>query len=181
MSGFLRQEFRELEVLNYITKLRFEGKLEPGVGGNTRCSLIKSFQSIYKNYCPQGIHNAIKWSDKDPLLSVEEDDDEFVWQKADTNDTPTKKSKKRKREQSEVANENSTNLTVKNDIITDIQPPKKKKKRNPRNVDLNNSVRGMTWNADTWSCAYDSLLTILSNCYFTNTRKWNNKVATAND
>ncbi|KZV59028.1 hypothetical protein PENSPDRAFT_562581, partial [Peniophora sp. CONT] len=40
LSGYLKQEFRELEILNEITRLRWEGKLKPGVGGNTRSTLL---------------------------------------------------------------------------------------------------------------------------------------------
>lgn len=34
VSGYLRQEFREIEVLNEITRLRFEGKLHHEIIGN---------------------------------------------------------------------------------------------------------------------------------------------------
>ncbi|KAA1479678.1 hypothetical protein DENSPDRAFT_789485, partial [Dentipellis sp. KUC8613] len=175
MSGFLRQEFRELEVLNYITKLRFEGKLKPGVTGNTRYSLIKSFQQVYKDYCPQDVHSAIRWNKNDPILAGEPDDENFVWKKAGTEDNNTAPTKKRKREHDTNTDDV---LALKNDVISNIKPPRKKRKI--KEVDLHDRVRGMTWNENTWSCAYDSLLTILSHAYLTSTRKWNEKVANAN-
>ncbi|KAJ6528834.1 hypothetical protein B0H19DRAFT_894291, partial [Mycena capillaripes] len=40
MSGYLRQELRELEILDEITKLRFEGRLPRSVTGLYRRRLI---------------------------------------------------------------------------------------------------------------------------------------------
>ncbi|KAJ7114876.1 hypothetical protein C8R44DRAFT_563534, partial [Mycena epipterygia] len=40
ISGYLRQEFRELEILDEITRLRFEGKLPSSVHGLYRRRLI---------------------------------------------------------------------------------------------------------------------------------------------
>ncbi|KAJ3917034.1 hypothetical protein F5877DRAFT_91440 [Lentinula edodes] len=42
-SGPLRKEFRELELLDEITRLRFEGKLDSSVMGSTRGTLIETF------------------------------------------------------------------------------------------------------------------------------------------
>ncbi|TFY56576.1 hypothetical protein EVG20_g8875, partial [Dentipellis fragilis] len=134
MSGYLRQEFRELEVLNYITKLRFEGKLKPGVGGNTRCSLIKSFQKVYKNYCPKDTPDPLKWNETDPILRAEEDNDDFIWRKAESNNTSQNKGVKQKRDKQ---SDSTKALNLKNDIIPDIEPPKKKQRRE---VNLNDSL-----------------------------------------
>ncbi|KLO03914.1 hypothetical protein SCHPADRAFT_807182, partial [Schizopora paradoxa] len=40
MSGYLRQEFRELELLNEITKLKYEGKLPDSVNSRRRYGLL---------------------------------------------------------------------------------------------------------------------------------------------
>ena len=51
--GALRQEFRELELLDKITRLRYVGKLPANVSGNTRNDLITSFRSWKGNqYVP---------------------------------------------------------------------------------------------------------------------------------
>jgi hypothetical protein len=44
ISGFLRQEFRELELLNEITRLRYEGELPEEVSGSDRIELLCSYQ-----------------------------------------------------------------------------------------------------------------------------------------
>jgi hypothetical protein len=43
MNGYLRQKLRELEVLDEITRLRYEGKLPRSATGLYRRRLIRSF------------------------------------------------------------------------------------------------------------------------------------------
>jgi len=43
-SGYLRQEFHELELLDDITKLRYEGKLPDRIPGKFRNPLIRAYQ-----------------------------------------------------------------------------------------------------------------------------------------
>ncbi|KAJ3935823.1 MAG: hypothetical protein NXY57DRAFT_887095 [Lentinula lateritia] len=60
-SGQLRREYRELEILDEITRLRYEGMLDCTVVGNTRNLLIESFLAWKgKNFVPPLIHSAIK-------------------------------------------------------------------------------------------------------------------------
>ena len=69
----MRQEFRELELLDEITKLRYEGKLPDHIQGKFRNHLIRAYhkwQGTY--YVPPLTYPALTWSVKDPmpLLSV---------------------------------------------------------------------------------------------------------------
>jgi PIF1-like helicase len=74
-SGSLRQEFREVELLDEITRLRFQGKLHKSVIGDRRNELIKSFRDWKgRQYVPQTVHKAIRWSPKDPLNEPEVED-----------------------------------------------------------------------------------------------------------
>ena len=67
-SGYLRQEFCELELLDEITKLRYEGRLPDHIQGNFRNPLIRTYQTWKgTNYVPDLTHPALKWSAKDPL------------------------------------------------------------------------------------------------------------------
>ena len=73
VTGYPRQEFHELEILDEITKMRYENTLTAKVQGSVRNSLIRSFQKWKgTTYVPPLIHKALKWSAKDPLplLSV---------------------------------------------------------------------------------------------------------------
>ncbi|KAJ7476503.1 hypothetical protein FB451DRAFT_1033244 [Mycena latifolia] len=45
ITGFLRQEFRELEMLNEITRLRYEGNLPDEGAGSDRIELLRSYQT----------------------------------------------------------------------------------------------------------------------------------------
>src|SRR4051812_13662919 len=67
-SGYLRQEFRELELLDDITRIRYEDKLPAHFEGYLRNLLIRQFQ-IWKgvNYVPEKTDASIRWSSKSPL------------------------------------------------------------------------------------------------------------------
>jgi len=68
-SGFLRQEFRELELLDSITALMHEDRLPPRVFGGTRNELILNFRKWKGlHYVPKEVPHAIRWSKHDPLL-----------------------------------------------------------------------------------------------------------------
>ncbi|EEB99865.1 hypothetical protein MPER_00346, partial [Moniliophthora perniciosa FA553] len=75
----LRQEYRELELLDEITKRRYESSLPPSVYGNTRNSLIRSFRAyVGEDYVPPNVHKTIRWSKADPLQEV--DVEEIGWE-----------------------------------------------------------------------------------------------------
>ncbi|KAJ7089091.1 hypothetical protein C8R44DRAFT_598009, partial [Mycena epipterygia] len=62
MSSYLRQELRELEILDEITKLRYEEKLPAEVTGIYRRRLLKSFyvwRSSHQD--PDHFHPAMRW------------------------------------------------------------------------------------------------------------------------
>jgi hypothetical protein len=59
-SGALRQEFRELELMDEITRLRYEGKLSLKVYGEIRNTLIQTFREWKgEQYVPNNVHSAI--------------------------------------------------------------------------------------------------------------------------
>ncbi|KAF8220052.1 hypothetical protein L208DRAFT_1336022 [Tricholoma matsutake] len=65
-SGALHQEFRELEMLDDITTLRYNGKLPSSVVGNSRNDLISTFHLVKGGkYVPSKVHRAIWWNDHD--------------------------------------------------------------------------------------------------------------------
>ncbi|KAJ3833423.1 hypothetical protein F5878DRAFT_546597 [Lentinula raphanica] len=72
-SGALRREYRELELLDEITSLRFLMKLPSSVCGSTRKLLIETFlQWKGSQYLPKHIHPSIKWSTHDPYIIEQE-------------------------------------------------------------------------------------------------------------
>ena len=74
----MRQEFRELELLDEISKLRFEGKLHKSVLDERQNELIKSFwDGKGMEYILQAMHKAIRWNYRDPLNELEVED--LLW------------------------------------------------------------------------------------------------------
>ena len=73
-SGWLRQEFRELEILDEITQLKYESLLPKQVDGHWRNTLLINFREWKGlNYVPPQTHPAIQWNEKNPLdISVSE-------------------------------------------------------------------------------------------------------------
>ena len=60
ISGSLRQEFRELELLDDITKMRWEGNSHPSVTGVTRSELIHNFRKWKgEEYIPKHVHQSL--------------------------------------------------------------------------------------------------------------------------
>ena len=71
-SGALRQEFRELELLDEITRLRFDGKLPSHVEGSTRNGIVTSFREWKgSQYVPSSVHSSIRWSARNPWIEGE--------------------------------------------------------------------------------------------------------------
>ncbi|KAJ7929801.1 hypothetical protein B0H13DRAFT_1595944 [Mycena leptocephala] len=63
MDGHLRQELRELEILDEITRLRYKGKLPRSVTGLYRRRLIRSFYAWKSDHRdPAHFHPAMKWN-----------------------------------------------------------------------------------------------------------------------
>ncbi|THU84645.1 hypothetical protein K435DRAFT_870084 [Dendrothele bispora CBS 962.96] len=63
-NGGYRQELRELELLDEITRLRYLGQLPASTPNETRSFILKHFRSIKgAYYLPPKIHPAVAWSE----------------------------------------------------------------------------------------------------------------------
>src|SRR6202167_2696649 len=180
-SGYLRQEFRELELLDEISKLRYEGKLPDHIQGNFRNPLIRAYQKWKgTDYVPPLTHPALKWSVRDPmpLLSVVTD---APWQIIDK--------KKKKEVLIETTSIQSGFVAAEGSIP--VKSGKKRKLEEAENLsasvkktkaaqmivasDNSSSPDGLIWDGDNYSCAYDALLTILYEIWSTDTKAWTRK------
>ena len=75
-SGYLRQEFRELELMDEISRLRFEDGLPSIINGNLRNTIIRQYQNFKgESYVPEIVPNTLKWTKTDPMnvLKVQTD------------------------------------------------------------------------------------------------------------
>ena len=84
-SGWLRQEFRDLELLNEITELAFNSQLPQGIKGHRRSTLISQYRK-WKGvmHVPENLHPAITWNDKNPN-ELKQDISYVAWQTIDRN------------------------------------------------------------------------------------------------
>ena len=73
-SGALRQEFRELELLDDITTLKFNDKLPINIAMSDRRNILIDLFCKWKgeNYIPSTVHSAIRWSKADPFLESQD-------------------------------------------------------------------------------------------------------------
>jgi hypothetical protein len=164
-SGYLRQEFRELELLDEISKLRYEGQLPYCIEGNFRNPLIRAYQKWKgTDYVPPLIHPTLKWSVKDPMpiLPVVTD---APWQIIDR--------KKKKENKIETTNIQSGFVAAKGSVpvksgqkrkleeAENLSASAKKTKADQIIIALDSSPSGLIWDGNDYSCVYDALFTIL--------------------
>ncbi|KAK0439734.1 uncharacterized protein EV420DRAFT_1244476, partial [Desarmillaria tabescens] len=152
-SNALRQEFRELELLDKITKLRYDSQLNSRVIGLTRSDLIKSYRKVKgMQYIPHRIHSSIKWDKNNPF--IEEDHPDIKWhinphayKRLCKDETMTNSSRKR-----HASHQDS-----------DEHIRKKSRGNDELRPSSLYSPEGLIWSNN--SCAYDALLSILYNVW----------------
>ncbi|TRM55195.1 hypothetical protein BD626DRAFT_419976, partial [Schizophyllum amplum] len=165
----LKREFRNLEVLNDITRMRFEDKLPAEVSGITRNQLIKSYLDWKgEGYEVPDLHPALRWQS-----SVDQRDDldtpygaqtwQLVGGPQEDSDTVTKDKVSVKRKISALGEH-----TVPEYQTTSPSP----------NISEQNCTspvsapRGYKWDAANWSCPYDSLFTIVHCLWASDPIRW---------
>jgi hypothetical protein len=154
LPGHLRQEFRELHLLNDITREIYEGRLDKKYLAPLRNPMIYKYQTEIKNKCSSDVHHALKWSDKEFIIKEKGEDGTWnmnVYQSL-TNSNGFDKKLKRKFPELPVI-----------DKETNLKMSSKKIKLSPLLSENWNtqSPLGLTWDQDDYSCAYDSLFTVL--------------------
>ncbi|KAL0960754.1 hypothetical protein HGRIS_005776 [Hohenbuehelia grisea] len=178
LSGALRQEFRELELLDAKTCCEFNGILDASVRGNTRKQIISTFRAWKgMNYVPPHVHKAIKWSTND--LLAENPFQDVPWDiigrkrkecttRPEADDTVTSQQGSKKRKTTHNAHEDSE---------SDVNSFSKKAKTAACSGTGGADDRwtacvptGLIWRDN--SCAYDSLLTILWNVWKEDNARW---------
>jgi hypothetical protein len=123
-SGALRQEFRELELLDDITRLRFNDKIPGSITmADRRNTLIDSFRAHKgKNYIPSTLHKAIRWSASDPFLEWKEYGDwRIAGSKANGTNMTVTQSRSPSTPGVQNAQANGTNMTMTQPPSTPVQ------------------------------------------------------------
>jgi hypothetical protein len=164
-SGALRQEFRDLELLDEITKLHYLGELPGSVNGDRRNALIHTFrQHKGMTYVPSTVHPSIKWNKKDPMLDPIVNSDlpwKIVTKETMTSstsrtemskETPATPLKSRKRKEITPEKEHRTKISKTNSKAKNIS------------INLSMDAQSLTPVGTIWhqnSCAYDAILCIM--------------------
>ncbi|EMD30855.1 hypothetical protein CERSUDRAFT_60787 [Gelatoporia subvermispora B] len=165
-SGNLRREYRELELLDFITLLREEHRLPDGFPVGTRSACIQAFQLWKgKHFVPPRVHGALSWASEDPshLHPPENLPQWRLVSKVDSRkrsaDPPPNNVAKKVKHSSDIT-----------DIVTD-QVVTMSPQNGTHDVMHGNTyfalsnfvARGSQWDSTNYSCAYDALVTILWN------------------
>ncbi|KAI0705715.1 hypothetical protein C8Q76DRAFT_591558, partial [Earliella scabrosa] len=192
ISGSLRQEFRELELLDEITKMRYLGTISPKVLGITRNELIHSFRKWKgESFIPNEMHQALQWTNGDPF-PIDPPTDDAPWtvikEKNKTHESTeqSQESKRPKRNMMafvpaqgsqvlrNVNNEQPRTVEKRKQIEdSEIAQSRRTRKRQKTTISpTGHTMRGFPWDSVNHSCAYDSLLTILLSVYCDNYNMW---------
>ena len=184
-SGSLRQEFRDLELLDDITKLRYVGKLHNSVQGDRRNALIHTFR-LHKglSYIPSNVHHSIKWNKKDPMLDPIVDD--IPWEIV-TKSNMASKSKIQEKPPLEPSTplvktkrKDITPQKVYKEKISKTHTTSSKINLNDANIDVESLVpSGTAWHQN--SCAYDAALCIIHAIWEGNREHYNRVLKDMND
>ena len=173
-TGYLREEFCELEILDEITKMKYKDTFPAKVQGSVKNSLIQSFQKWkWTTYMPPSTHKALKWTARDPLplLSAVTD---APWQMI-SKDKKNKvvKDDAKEAQASFVPAKGGIPVNIKCKLANEGTPGTSKKQRTLRSHDTPAfSPAKLLWHGDDYSCAYDALITVLYDTWTNNTDHW---------
>ena len=179
-SGYLRQEFRELEILDEVTKLKFNGELPKTVNGRLRNIIIKQYRGIKGvSYCPQNIAAPLRWTKDNPMemLPVVTDS---PWSIIDSSKTKGKHAFPKTANQYFVSAKGSIPVQAISGVKRKIDEISDDKDNNVtddtnkklKSVEYNENLKGLLWDRENYSCAYDALYTILFNIWSFSPIKW---------
>lgn len=179
-SGYLRQEFRELEILDEITRMKYENLLPDHITGNRRNSLIRQFQEWKgASYVPKNVHASIQWNKHDPLDTLNV-----------VTDSPWQIIQKGKQKGNASTNKPTNNIgfvaargTIPVTVTASKRPldvdnnrtvviKAKRAKLSEETITKDQGPLGFVWDGENYSCAYDSVLTILLSIWMQNPSKW---------
>jgi hypothetical protein len=179
-SGYLRQEFRDQEILDEITKLRYNGTLPKDVDGHLRNTLIRQYrQQRGLTYVPEQADAALRWSSEKDFPLVEATT-ESPWQlitKATTNPKPNTTDDKFKL----LKEVHPLSANSKRKHEEDVVTAKRQKVHVTRNVNqLPISPLGLIWDGANYSCSYDALFVILYDLWTLDHAKWTERFTNMN-
>jgi hypothetical protein len=162
MSGYLRQEFRELELLDEITRLRYENSLPRSVTGVYRGQLLASYRIWKGNTAqdPAHFHKAIQFDpkrdNKDSVIQYGQ------WKPTLPKNKTTANSPKKRKADKEMSKVPSKKAHLSSEYPQgNIQRP---------------GPTGLIWDSLNHSCGYDALFTPLGEIWRDEPALWTQKL-----
>ncbi|KZW01600.1 hypothetical protein EXIGLDRAFT_602926 [Exidia glandulosa HHB12029] len=159
LSPHLLAEYRDLEILDDMTRLEFEGTLPTVVNSTLRYARIAQFLKTQpRDYLPPNMHPTLKWSAGDLKRKSTEQIESI----------PSKKKRttaKNRQQPKHVRAVNGNLPPVGNAVRTAPSTA--------RPVGVANAIPrpvGLKWDSINYSCAYDALFTALYHAWLTNTQ-----------
>ncbi len=184
----LRREFRELEMLDDITRLRCENQLPVNVSGQTRAELLASYVAWRgPRYVPPNVPEALSWHNApswELQLSISggppaEDDEDN-----NRNIVPSSLKRKRANERWTVAKVRlARNPNARRDrAVYELDDARADLMDSRDDMHVADGHRlGLIWDRVDYSCGYDAILTILWNLYCDRGDLWLSSLAPGND
>ncbi|KAL1725524.1 hypothetical protein EV714DRAFT_221111 [Schizophyllum commune] len=181
----LKREFRNLELLSEITRLKYEGKLPEQVTGETRNQLIRSFLDwMGPNYEIPNLHDALKWQSVEDWDDIDAPFGRQPWQMVEPDDeshenqtslpSPSRPSKAVTGACAKAGTKRKSTESVKDESIsaaTNI-PVAKRPRTGSDSTSVTTNPKGYAWDSVDWSCPYDSLFTVLHCMWMQNAARW---------
>ncbi|KAK7026925.1 hypothetical protein R3P38DRAFT_2527174 [Favolaschia claudopus] len=196
IKGYLRQEFRELGILNEITAKLFDGSLVGHVDGVNRRELIASYRAHVVNiketenehlalleYEPidPGVHTSYRAH----VVNIKETENEHLalleYEPIDPGVHTG--SWKLLGDDARKASKKTTSVKKRKPEESESKPKSKKKRRtgekeqncDSTEVTSRREPRGIRWDAENYSCAYDSIFTVLFGIWNDNGPRWSDR------
>lgn len=182
-SGYLRQEFRELEILDEITRLRYEQKIPKSINSDLRNGLIYQFQLLKgSQFVPINVPSQLRWTESDPMIPSESNNSPWMI----VGDTKKKKTLSINQTVNSKNNVTKQNFAKTNDTASGETREKRKAIEDVNNTaPLRNTKKskfshttetiypiGLIWDGKDFSCAYDALLSIMFNMWSQHPLYW---------
>jgi hypothetical protein len=182
-SGYLRQEFCEQEILDDITRLKYEGHISEHINGHLRNTLISQYRQWKGiDYIPEKTDVALKWTHNDlfPLSDIKNDS---PWQFVHKSKTQNKSEIFNEYKFTSIVENKSLPVTIKHKCESELINKNliKCSKVVNNNPDIDDNLLGLKWDADNWSCAYDSLFVIFYNIWYENPFIWTSRLLEINN
>lgn len=168
ISGWLRQEFRELNVLDEVTRLRYERQLPDHIHGPLRNPVIRAYYLWNRDSSDDcDWHPAIRYQAGERKVRPIESDATWDIDKLRKADESYCSSRSKRGIGAMVEHVNDTSDAVRITKVSRVDCP--------AHISTVSRPSGLIWDSRDYSCAYDALFTILYNMWIDMPNVWSRR------